>query len=364
MKKMRVAIIGQGRSGRDIHGKFFQSEWNDKFEVACIVEKSPSRREKAKQEFGCDVVSDYTELFGRDDIDLVVNASYSQMHYPIAKDCLEHGLNVLNEKPFGRTAYECMELIRIAKEKGCVISAFHQTLLTPAFRHVQNAIESGKLGRVLQISLKYNGFARRWDWQTLQSYCGGSVYNSGPHPVGQALSLLGWDPNTQVVFSRLDSALTSGDAEDYGKIILTAPGKPVVDIEIICSDAFAGDFAFKVIGTDGTYKNNHSSYTMKYIDRAAECERPLIRQSLVNADGNPAYCGEKMNVMEESGPIEGDAFGVAVKSFYDALYDTVMLGKDPIVTPEMAMKVINVIETCHAQNPMPVIFDDSVDYLP
>ena len=31
MKKLNVAIIGQGRSGRDIHGAFFKSEYNEKF---------------------------------------------------------------------------------------------------------------------------------------------------------------------------------------------------------------------------------------------------------------------------------------------------------------------------------------------
>ena len=29
MKKLNVAIIGQGRSGRDIHGAFFKSEYKN-----------------------------------------------------------------------------------------------------------------------------------------------------------------------------------------------------------------------------------------------------------------------------------------------------------------------------------------------
>ena len=33
MKKLNVAIIGQGRSGRDIHGAFFKSEYNEKYNV-------------------------------------------------------------------------------------------------------------------------------------------------------------------------------------------------------------------------------------------------------------------------------------------------------------------------------------------
>lgn len=362
MRKMRVAIIGQGRSGRDIHGGFFLSDANDKVEVVCIVEKSASRREKAKREFGCDVVADYTELFDRNDIDVVVNASFSQLHYPIAKDLLAHGFNVLNEKPFARTTYECMDLINTAKSHGCTVTAFHQTLMTPVFQKVKQVIASGKLGRILQINLKYSGFSRRWDWQTLQSFCGGSVYNSGPHPIGQALDLLDWDDKTQVIFSKLDTVQTSGDAEDYAKILLSAPGKPVVDIEINCADAFAGDFTFKIFGSDGTYISDNSNYKLKYVERDKLPQRPLIRHSLSNEQGSPAYCAEKLDIHEETGTIQGTSFYEAVKNFYDSLYATVMLGKAPAVSPEMAMQVINVIETCHAQNPLPVKFDDRVEY--
>ena len=133
MKKMRVAIIGQGRSGRNIHGKFFRSENNDLCEVVCIVEKDEFRRNRAKEEFCCDVVCDYREILGRKDIDLVVNSSYSHLHYPITKELLIHGFNVLSEKPFGRSYYECMDLVNTAKQHGVVVAAFHQSLFAPSF---------------------------------------------------------------------------------------------------------------------------------------------------------------------------------------------------------------------------------------
>ena len=37
----------------------------------------------------------YKELLNKKDIDLVVNASFSDMHFAITKDLLEHGFNVL-----------------------------------------------------------------------------------------------------------------------------------------------------------------------------------------------------------------------------------------------------------------------------
>jgi len=358
MKKMRVAIIGQGRSGRDIHGRFFRSEANDFCEVVAIVEADAARRLRAKEEFGCDVVSDYTELFSRGDIDLVVNASYSQMHYPITKDLLAHGFNVLCEKPFGRTYEEGMDLILTARAHGVLVTGFHQTLYTSAFLNVKRVIESGKIGEVLQMNLKYSGFARRWDWQTLQCNCAGSLYNSGPHPVGQALALLGWDKETRVAFSSLKTALTSGDADDVGKVILETPHKPVVDIEVISADAFAGDYTFKIFGTKGTLLSTNSSYKLKYIeDFSVYPERPVERGFLSKEDGTPSYCAETLRFTEESGEFPKGDLEHAAALFYRQLYAAVIEGKALEVTPEQAAHVVSIIEACHAQNRLPVKFN-------
>ncbi len=359
MKKMRVAIIGQGRSGRDIHGNFFKSESNDFCEVVCIVEYDEVRRKRAEDEFGCQTLCDYTELFGRDDIDVVVNASFSQMHYSITKDLLEHGFNVLSEKPFARSYYECMDLILTAKKHGVTVCAFHQTLLNPAFLNIKKIIKEGKLGDILQINIKYSGFARRWDWQTLQSRCAGGVYNTGPHPIGQAMDLVGWDENVKVAYSALNTVLTSGDSDDYAKIILAAKGKPTIDIEVISADAYARDeHVFKIFGSKGTLCSTNKDYKMRYIeDFSVYCERPVIKEPLNNAEGFPAYCSEKLNFKEESGTIDGSSFDSAVRDFYKMLYNTVILGEELAITPEMAAKVIGIIEECHAQNPLPVKFD-------
>ena len=64
MKKMRVAIIGQGRSGRDIHGRYFLSKDNDNVEVVYVVDEIKERRELAEKAFGCKTCASYTELFG------------------------------------------------------------------------------------------------------------------------------------------------------------------------------------------------------------------------------------------------------------------------------------------------------------
>lgn len=356
MKKLKLAIIGQGRSGRDIHGKFFKSENNDIFEVAVVVEADERRRNRALEEYpGCVVCSDYKELFDLDGINLVVNDTYSQMHYEITKDLLEHGFNVLVEKPFARTYYECSDLIRLAKEKNVVLAVFQQTFLAPFYLETKKILETGKLGEILQISIRYNGLARRWDWQTLQSKMAGSVYNTGPHPIGIALDLLDFDCNTRVVFSKLARALTSGDAEDYAKIILTAPNKPVVDMEINSTDPYS-NYNLKIQGSRGTYMCTYNDYKMKYIVDGENPEKPVVPESLMDENGYPIYCGEQLITHEEEGTFTGSAFDVAVESFYRMLHDTLTTGADLKITPEQAAHIVNIIEIVHGQNPMPVRF--------
>ena len=355
MEKMRVAIIGQGRSGRSIHGDYFLSEQNTVATVVAIVEAIEERREKAKADFGCDVYADYKELFNRKDIDLIVNASFSHQHYAIAKDCLEHGYNVLNEKPFAKTYYEAMDLIKTAEKHGVLVTAFHQSLYGPTIFKMKEIIASGKLGKIKQINMRYCGFGRRWDWQTLQNHCAGGVYNTAPHPIGIAMDLLDWDPDAKVAYSHLDTALTCGDANDMAKIIITAPGKPIVDIEVNSADAYRSK-NFKIMGDRGTMVCGvGGAVDIKYIVDEELEPRYVTDQPLTNPEnGRPAYCSETLPIHEESFDTSTDLFGSASDVYYKRLYETIMNGAPLYITAEKAAKVIQIIEAVHAENPLPL----------
>ena len=352
MKKLNLAIIGQGRSGKDIHGKYYRSEDNQYFNVKYVVDADEFRRGVAEEIYpGCKTFATYQELFALDDIDVVVNASYSEMHYSITKDLLLHGKNVLVEKPFGRNLYECEDLMKTAKEQGVILAVFQQTFLAPFCEFAYETVKSGKLGDLKQVNIYYNGLSRRWDWQTLQKKCAGSTYNTGPHPIGMGLGFLDFDPAAQVVYSKLDRVLTSGDADDYAKILLTAPGKPLVDIEISPMDAYS-PCTLKLQFTRGTMKLTPKAYEMTYIVDGENPERPVIETFLKDENGNPIYCSEKLVKHVESDSFNGTAFDIGTAKLYEQLYFLIAEGKPMTVTPEMAAAVISVIETVHATNPL------------
>ena len=356
MKKLKVAIIGQGRSGRNIHGDYFHAEDNVNYEVAAVVELADDRRARAAQEWpGAQICADYRELFGRTDLDLVVNASFSRDHYPVTKELLKHGFNVLVEKPMARHYHEAVDLIRTAEENGVRLAVFQQTFLAPYYLDTRKILASGKLGQVLQVDIAFNGYARRWDWQTLLCEGAGGAYNTGPHPFGLALDFLDYDPNWQLAFSRLGTAFTSGDGDDYAKAILTAPGKPVVDVEICSNDCFS-KHKIRILGTRGCYECDLKHYKMKYWTDEENEPRPVQRETLRNAEGLPMYCGEKLVTHEEEGDFSGSPFDRAVATFYDGLYATLTAGAPLPVPNEKPAQIIRLIEMMHTNTPLPVKF--------
>ncbi len=354
MDKCRVAIIGQGRSGRDIHGAYFRSAANSNYKVVAVVERDEARRQRALEEYpGCRVYSDYTQLFECRDIDLAVNSSFSDEHYPITRELLARGFNVLVEKPMARNFFEASMLINTAKKSGALLAVFQQTFLAPFYLKARQVMTSGVLGDIKEVKLRYSGLARRWDWQTLQERMGGGVYNTGPHPLGLAMDFLDFSPDTRVAYSKLDSVMTEGDANDFAKIILVAPGKPVVDVEINNNDAFS-PYNLKMLGSKGCYETTITKYRMKYIAYGENEPRPVIYGSLKNPEGLPMYCSESLAAHEEEGELSGTAFEAATESFYEMLFESLANGAELKIKPEDIARLVNIMERIHADNPLPI----------
>lgn len=353
MKRLNLAIIGQGRSGKDIHGEYYISAENKYYNVKYVVEGDERRRRISQERYpGCEVFADYKELLNKKDIDVVVNATYSYMHFEITKDLLEHGFNVLVEKPFCRNLYECDTLINLAKEKGVLLTVFQQTFFAPYYEYTKKLVDGDKLGEIKQISIRFNGFARRWDWQTLQKKMGGNIYNTGPHPIGMALGFLDFDPNAEVVFSSLaNTEMSSGDSDDYAKIIIKAPNKPIIDIEINNTDAYS-NYNVKLQGTRGSYKTTVTNYEMKYLVKGENPEQPYRETFLQDEDGNPLYCSEELISHEENGEFEGTAFDVGTQLLYEDMYFALVGEKALRYDINEYKQIIAVIDRVHAENPL------------
>jgi len=353
VKRLRVAIIGQGRSGRDIHANHILC-LPRMFQVVAAVDPMANRRERAAREFGCDVYKDHRPLLARDDFDFVINATPSHLHVPVTLELFRAGHHVLVEKPLARTAKDVDRLIAAAKKAKRMLAIYQQSRFAPYFRQTKKVIASGVLGRIVQISIAFSGYARRWDWQTLTAWHGGNLLNTGPHPLDQALRLMDL-PTDKVpeVFCHMDNAHFWGDAEGHVNLLMRAPGKPLLNLEISSVNAHPWG-NYQVYGTRGGLQGTLGELKWRYYVPKENVRRRVTTVPIHNADGTPAYCGENLKWHERAWTVpksKSRLFHTLGMAFYRMLHKHITQGGPLEVTPDQVRQQIAVIEECHRQNP-------------
>ena len=350
MQELRVAIVGQGRSGRDIHAEYLFKD-TERYRIVAVVDPLKERRERAARDYDCDVYGDYQLLMGRNDLDLIVNAAPSKFHVPITLDLLEAGYNVLCEKPLAPTVADVDRLIAAAAQSGTLLAIFQQSRYAPYFCKIQEVIGSGVLGEVVQISIAFNGFSRRYDWQTLTSEIGGNLHNTGPHPLDQALQLFGPEVMPQVTcFMR--NTISYGDAEDHVLLILSGEARPLIKLEISSCCRYP-TYTYQIYGTRGGLKGDTRQMEWEYYDPDTAPELSLITTPIHKPDGTPAYCSDSLEWHKETWTAsqnQGQFEGMA-QAFYTMLYQTLTRGDPLEITPHQVRRQIAVIEECRRQNP-------------
>ena len=342
---LRVGVLGQGRSGLSIHSRWFEQSPR-KYRIVAVADLLADRRRHAGERFACDTYRDHGDLLARDDLDLVVNSLPSHLHPPVTIEALQAGHNVVTEKPAAWNVAQLDRMIAAAKKARRVLAPFQQSRYRALFRETLDVIDSGVLGRIVQVRIVANGFARRWDWQTLQEFRGGNLLNTGPHFVDWAVCLQGFRKPDEV-FCAMDRANTYGDAEDYVKVVLKKKGAPVIDLEISSCDAFPGDM-ITVHGTQGGLSGGASGLRWKYYNPKRTPKQKLIRQPLPEQ----AYCRESLTMAEKSwspSKSQADAFTWMSRQFYDGLFKVLRQGGKQEITPQQVRVQMAVMEECHRQ---------------
>lgn len=215
-KNVRVGIIGYGFAAKTFHAPVITSV--EGLELAAIVQRS-----------GNSCLNDYPsikalqkvdELYHDPDIDLVVITTPSTNHYSFAKDALMAGKHVVVEKPFTTTREEADELISIAKEKGLVLSVFHNRRWDGDYLTLQEVVQRNLVGPITEAELiwdRYSPIAQPGRWRDAGGEGSGTFYDLGVHLIDQALTLFGL-PNS--IQADLKVQREGAQASDYFDVTL------------------------------------------------------------------------------------------------------------------------------------------------
>ncbi len=148
MKNIKVGIIGFGYWGPNLTRNFHDIPISNLTVIADMKEDKLARARSLYPEVT--LVQDYRELF-KMGLDAVVISTPPATHYGIAKDCLEHGLHVLVEKPLTLNSQQACELIDLAHARDLILMVGHTFEYNSAVIALKEYINSGELGDIYYI---------------------------------------------------------------------------------------------------------------------------------------------------------------------------------------------------------------------
>lgn len=125
-------------------------------------------------------------------IDAVIVASSNESHHPLTMAALELGIDVLCEKPLGRSSSEASEMEAAARRHDAVTMVPFTYRYMPVNRWIKELIDDGYLGEPRHLGLRYfTNYARdgEYNWRFDNSEAGSGVIGDlGSH----WLYLAGW----------------------------------------------------------------------------------------------------------------------------------------------------------------------------
>jgi predicted dehydrogenase len=190
MKCIQVGLIGFGFAGRIFHSNVIQAV--EGLELAAIVQRTGSEAAAAFPHVR--VLTSVEELLQDSSIQLVVVATPNATHLPIARQCLLAGRDVVIDKPFALSSAEAAELVRLARERGRLLSVYQNRRWDGDFLTVRKLLENEQLGRLVMFESHYDRFRqlpRLHAWREDGGPGGGVLFDLGAHVVDQALVLFG-----------------------------------------------------------------------------------------------------------------------------------------------------------------------------
>lgn len=146
MKKFKTAVIGCGAVSKN-HGKALMSSEYAHLEYAvdCDFQKAM----EFATTFGGQPLSDYKELFRKDDVDVVHIATPHHTHPRIAMDCLNAGLHVFCEKPLAILPHDAKAMIACAQENGRRLGVCFQNRMNESVIEAKKILDEGVFGSIV-----------------------------------------------------------------------------------------------------------------------------------------------------------------------------------------------------------------------
>ncbi len=150
-RKLRIGFIGTGGIAHS-HMRAYLAQPD--VEIVAGADLVPGKAEAFFAEFGLEGVKCYTDfrqMLAECALDAVSVCTYNRTHAECAIGAMKAGLHVLLEKPMTVTLEEAVELCRVEKETGRILSIGFQPRFDPNMKKIKEIVDSGVLGEIYYV---------------------------------------------------------------------------------------------------------------------------------------------------------------------------------------------------------------------
>jgi UDP-N-acetylglucosamine 3-dehydrogenase len=246
---VRIAVVGVGEWGKN-HARIL----SELGALGAICDIDGSKAKTFSEKYNVNSYTSVDEMLKNEKLGGAVISTPTSTHFTVAKQLMEHRVNVLVEEPMASSSMECEQMRTIAKRNNVILIAGSVERFNTAVNEVKNLISQKKYGDALMLEFRESGIASNIHEDV------GVMYGASIQYIDTASYLFGNKPN--IVFVRAGGANEAH--EDFAAIILgfknqktaviTAnwtASKKMRQFTAICTDAMiTGDFITQEIRID------------------------------------------------------------------------------------------------------------------
>ncbi|MEA4887925.1 MAG: Gfo/Idh/MocA family oxidoreductase [Clostridiaceae bacterium] len=164
MKNLILPEISLGTigTGKIVHSILDGAARTEGIHCTAVYSRSEAKGKALAKAYGVNTVyTDLSDLMTDPRVNLIYIASPNDLHYSQTKMALEHGKNVLCEKPLTPDKVQAEELVRLADEKSLLLLDAVPTLYLPNFQILKENLP--RIGRVRLALSNFSQYSSRYN---------------------------------------------------------------------------------------------------------------------------------------------------------------------------------------------------------
>ena len=190
--KLKGGIIGLGKMGIS-HAAIVSP--HPSVDMVAVCDTSTIVLDVFRKFSSVKLYHDYIKMIDKENLDFVVIATPTRLHYPMVKHALEKGISVFCEKPFCMNTNEGRELEELARKKRLINQVSYHNQFVGTFRELKQQMKAGIIGELVHFTGEAYGHVITSDkggtWRSVTQEGGGCLFDYASHVINLIQEIIG-----------------------------------------------------------------------------------------------------------------------------------------------------------------------------